>query len=218
MRRDLPANPMSIQLTIAHERLWWQVAPTDDQPERWEISANVWGMEESDDEARHVGDVSLALADLTMERNFVDASVLGEWALEFISDLVADPDRGTLHPDLERQFSPGPPHLVVVRHVSVSEPWRGFGLGAALTASALIVFSRYARLAACRVSPDYFADAGDPVSAELASVRIGAAMELMGFRLWRGVYVIDLRSPALHATHRRVTGQWWPSDDEADDL
>lgn len=215
MNRELPANPLSIQLTVAHERLWWQIEQTNEQPERWEVSANIWGMEETDYEARHVGDISLALADLATERNLIDAAVLGDWAVDFIADLVADSDRGTLHPELERRFTPGPPHLVVVHKISVTEPWRGYGLGAALTASALLVFSRYARLAACHVSPDDFADTGhDPLSAELANVRLGAMMESIGFQRWHDAYVVDLRSPMLRETRRHVIRQWWQGDEE----
>lgn len=215
MSRDLPANPLSIQLTVTHERLWWQVERADEQPERWEVSANIWGMENTEHKARHVGDISLALADLTMERNLIDASVLGDWSMEFIEALVADPARGTLHPDLEQQVSPGPAHLVVVRRISVTRPWRGYGLGAALTASALLVFARYARLAACYVSPENFADTGhDSVSADLASVRIGRMLESMGFHRWNDAYVVDLRNPSLLETRRRVITQWWPNDEQ----
>ncbi|TNC22246.1 hypothetical protein [Amycolatopsis alkalitolerans] len=215
MRRDLPANPLAIQLTAVHERLWWQLERADEQPERWDVSANIWGLEDTDREARHVGDISLALADLTMERTLIDASVLGDWATEFIDALVADPTRGTLHPDLERQVNPGPPHLVVVRRISITRPWRGYGLGAALTASALLLFARYARLAACHVSPENFAGTGhDPVSADLASVRIGGMLESMGFHHWNGAYVLDLRNPSLLETRRRVITQWWPDDEQ----
>lgn len=219
MHRELPANPLSIQLTVAHERLWWQTEQTDEQPERWEVSADIWGMEEADYEARHVGDISLALADLAMERNLTDSAMLGDWAVGFIADLVTDSTFGVLHPDLESRFTPGPAHLVVINNVSVTEPWRGHGVGAALTASTLLVFSRYARLAACHVSPhDLLSTGHDPVSAELASARLGMKLESIGFERWHDAYIVDLRSPILREARRRVIRQWWPNDEETGPL
>lgn len=206
MDRQLPANPLSIQLTVTHERLWWQTQQSDEQPERWEVAANIWGMQESDYEARHVGDVSLALADLAMERDLTDAATLGDWTVDFLAALVADPSSGRLHPDLETRFAPGPPHLVVVTNVGVTEPWRGLGLGRALIASALLVFSRYARLAACHVSP---------VSLQQASAGLGTLLESVGFQRWHDAYVVDLRNPILRETRRRVIREWWPEDEEA---
>lgn len=197
MPRDLPANPLAIQLSVVHERLWWQTGRTDEQPERWEVSADVWGLEDADEEARHVGDISLALADLTTKRTLSDAAILGDWAVEFFARLVADTALGALHPDLEGQISPGPPNVVVIRHVEIAKPWRGVGLSKALTASVLRTFARYARLGACCPSPPQL---------------YGEKLEHLGFRRWRGVYVVDPRAPSLQEASTDVIGQWWPED------
>lgn len=196
--RDLPASPLSISLTISHRRLWWQVDDEDHLPERWNVSADVWQLGACPDHLRHVGDISLVIADLRRERNLLDSVDLGEWALEFIAETVIDPAQGLLHPELDAQIGPGVARMIVLREWSLTEPWRGHGLGRSLIAGVLRVFAPSARLAACRVSPlDFAAVAPDRVAAELASVRVGASLESIGFRQWRGIHVVDLGDPAL---------------------
>lgn len=198
MPKEVPANPLAIELSVTHKRLWWQTGRTDEQPERWEVSADIWGVEDADEEERHVGDISLALADLSMRRDINDAAILGDWIIDFIAELVADPALGELHPDLESRFSPGPPHLVVIRHIEISEPWRGVGLGKVLTASVLRTFARYARLAACYPDP-----------AKLSGGPVGEKLEHLGFHRWRDAYVVDLRAPSLEEASTEVIGRWW---------
>ncbi|MFD4191840.1 hypothetical protein [Amycolatopsis thermoflava] len=211
---DLLANPLSIELALTHRRFWWQIDDEDEQPERWEAIAEVSGLDLCPEEHRRVGNVSLVIADLTTEQNLLDSAVLGEWALEFIAETVMDPARGTLHPELSSGISPGPPRMVILRRLFLTESWRGHGLGAALVASALRILSPNARLAACRVSPlAFISDKPDRVSAELASVRMAKMLEGVGFRCWRGVHVIDLRDPVLLEARMDVLSQWWPQPD-----
>lgn len=196
--RDLPASPLSISLTISHRRLWWQIDDDDHMPERWDVSADVWELGICPDELRHVGDMDIVIADLRRERNLLDSVELGEWALEFIAETVIDPAKGLLHPELDAQISSGTARMVILRACALTEPWRGHGLGRSLIAGTLRTLAPRARLAACRVSPLDFADvAPDRVTAELASVRVGLALESIGFHRWRGVHIVDMRNPAL---------------------
>lgn len=210
----LPANPLSIELTISHRRLWWHTAEEDEQPEQWDVSADIWRLGACCDTARHVADINLAVADLSGEQNLLDSVALGEWAMEFIAETVIEPT-GRLHHEIERRISPGPPRLVVLRRVVVAEPWRGHGLGAVLIASALRILAPTARLAACRVSPaDFHCPGGDRVDAELASLRAGAMLERIGFERWREVHIIDLRRPSLMDAGVDLMRRWWPTRDE----
>ncbi|GAA3810478.1 MULTISPECIES: hypothetical protein [Amycolatopsis] len=212
---DLPANPLSIELTLTHSRFWWQIDDEDEQPEQWDASADVSELDICPVDLRHVGTISLVIADLTKERNLLDSVVLGEWALEFIAETVIDPDQGKLHPELDAQISQGPPRMVILRRVELVEPWRGHGLGAALIASALRILSPNARLAACRVSPLDFARPGsDRIAAELSSLRAGNMLERIGFQRWRGVHLVDLRDAALVDARMDLLDQWWPRQDE----
>ncbi|WP_166462588.1 hypothetical protein [Amycolatopsis acidicola] len=207
---ELPANPLSIELAISHRRFWWQIDDEDQQPEQWHVSADVSVLDACPARARHVGDISLVIADLTRERNLLDSVVLGEWALEFVAETVLDPDEGKLHPELDAKIGPGPPRMVILRRVEVMEPWRGHGLGASLTAAALRILAPDARIGACRVSPLEFRPDGDRVTAEFLSLRAGSMLERIGFRRWRGVHVIDLRDPALLDARMDVLDRWWP--------
>ncbi|HJQ46568.1 MAG TPA: hypothetical protein VJ870_09645 [Amycolatopsis sp.] len=197
MQPNLPANPLSIELSFRHERLWWQIDDDDGQPELWRVSAGLWGLDRSVEDARHVATIDLAVAGLTVEPDLFDTAVLGEWAPEFFADAVIDPDR--LQPDLEARIDAGPPRIVVLRRVQLAERWRGHGLGSALIASALRVMASNARFAACQVSPD-----------ELGGVRTARMLERIGFFRWRGVHVVGLRSAALLDVHRRLIDEWWP--------
>lgn len=195
---ELPASPLSIALSLSHRRLWWQIDDEDHMPERWDVSADVCELAACRDELRHVGDLSLVIADLRRERNLLDTADLGEWALEFIAETVIDPAAGLLHPELDAQLGTGPPRMVIIRRVELAEPWRGHRLAAALIAGALRTLSASARVGACRVSPLEFLSATDNrITAEFACARIGAMLKGIGFRPWRGVHIVDLRDPAL---------------------
>ncbi|MEU0513386.1 hypothetical protein [Amycolatopsis sp. NPDC006125] len=217
---DLPANPLSIELALNHSRFWWQIDDEDEQPEQWDVSADISDLDICPHGFEHVGDIKLAIADLTRERNLLDSVVLGEWALEFIAETVIDPNQGKLHPELDGMINAGPPRMVMVRSIGVEPAWRGHSLGAALTASALRILAPNARLAACRVSPLDFlkANGNDREAAELTSLRAGAMLERIGFHRWRGVHVVDLKDPALVDARMDLLDQWWPhSDDDQDD-
>ncbi|NKQ57441.1 hypothetical protein HFP15_31710 [Amycolatopsis sp. K13G38] len=207
---------MSIELTLSHRRFWWQIDEEDANPESWHVSADITPLDPCQDELRHVADIELAIADLGGERNLLDSVTLGEWALEFIAETVIDPRQGKLHPALDAELDPGPPRMVVLRHVALTPLWRGHGLGAALIASALRILAPDARLAVCRISPLDFAQCHDDrLARELAASRVGGMLERIGFRRWRDVHVIGLRDPALLETRMKVLDLWWPSGGKA---
>lgn len=194
---QLPANPLSINLTFEHRRLWWQTDDEDHMPERWSVSADVDGARCAPG-GKHVADFSLVIADLCRERSLLDAPDLGDWAMEFIAETVIDLAQGRLHPALDDKISPGVARMVIVRRVVLTPPWRGHGLGGALLAGALRALSHGARLAVARVSPLEFLDSSpDKTSAELASIRFGALLERIGFERWREVHFVDLQHPQL---------------------
>ncbi|WP_034267034.1 hypothetical protein [Haloechinothrix halophila] len=195
--KQLPANPLSINLTFEHERLWWQTDDEDHMPERWSVSADV-AVTRCAPKNRHVADFSLVIADLHRERNLLDAPDLGDWAMEFIAETLIDPAQGKLHPDLDDKITPGVARMVIVRHVVLTPPWQGHGLGGALLAGALRALAPGARLAVARVSPlDFLSSSPDKISAELASIRFGALLERIGFKQWREVHFVDLQHPQL---------------------
>lgn len=214
----LPANPLSIELSFRHRRLWWQIDDEDHMPERWDVSADVWELGACSDVPRHVGDISLVIADLCRERNLLDSMEVGEWALEFIAETVIDPAQGLLHPELDQQLSQGTARMVILRDVMLAPAWQGHGLGGALMAGALRALAPGARLAACRISPLDFADsAPDRVSAELASVRMAALLERIGFQPWREVHVVDLKNPLLLDARMDLFERWYPQNDQPED-
>ncbi|MQA10722.1 MAG: hypothetical protein GEU98_19645 [Pseudonocardiaceae bacterium] len=213
MAPDLPANPLSIELTVRHRRLWWHIDDEDHLPERWDVSADVGAFRPCPDNARHVADISLAIADLTQGRNLLDSVTLGEWALEFIAETVIDTAEGRLLPDLDVRIAAGTPRMVILRDVTLTPLWRGHGLGGSLIAGALRTLAHAARLAACRVSPtDFLPVSPDRVSAELASVRIAEMLERIGFERWNGVHIVDLQNPALLDARMELLTRWWPYD------
>ncbi|WP_199433242.1 hypothetical protein [Qaidamihabitans albus] len=209
---NLPANPLSIRLSITHERLWWHIDDEDHLPERWDVSADVWELDRCPEAVRHVGDISLVIADLHRDRNLLDSVALGEWALEFIAETVLDSTDGRLHPELDARLPAGPSRMVILRHISLTTEWRGHGLGGPLIAGALRTLAPTARLATCRVSPlDFRSTCPDRVSAELASVRMAGMLERIGFHRWRDVHIVDLHNPALLEARMSLLDHWWPS-------
>ncbi|WP_199433248.1 hypothetical protein [Qaidamihabitans albus] len=210
MEPDLPANPLSVELTFSHRRLWWQ-AGHGSRPERCEVSADVWQHDVVPDGLRHVGDISLVLTDAAQNLDTAQSVVLGEWVPRFLREAVADREERRLEPALEAAISPGPALVVIVRRIRLAEPWQGHGLGVAILASSLRSLSRIARMAICRPLPaDFAAEGADAVSAERNAVRAVATLERIGFWRWRGVHVIDLRSRSLLDARTELLHRWWP--------
>ncbi|WP_152690693.1 hypothetical protein [Jiangella alkaliphila] len=211
---DLPANPMSVELTVSHRLLWWQTMSDDDLPEHWHVSADVWDLDVCPPGSRHVADIELAVADLDSERNLLDSIELGEWALEFIAETILDLADGTLVPELDEKIGAGPPRMVIVRWFELAEAWRGHGLAAPFIAAALERFSSNARLAVCRISPGDFSSRGqDRISAELTCLRLGSLLERIGFFQWNGVYVVDLQNQELTDASLGPLERWGPYSD-----
>jgi hypothetical protein len=208
---------MSIELTVKHRQLWWQTTEDEEQPEHWEVSADIWDLDVCSPESRHVGDFSLAVADLNDDGNLLDSIELGEWALEFIAETVLDFADGSLLPELDAQISDGVPRMLILRRFELAEAWRGHGLAGPLIAAALERFSHTARLAVCRISPaDFVKECPDRVSAELTCLRLGNLLENIGFYQWKGVHVVDLRSPTLIDARMEPLERWGPYSGDSD--
>ncbi|RBM22470.1 hypothetical protein DI005_06525 [Prauserella sp. PE36] len=208
---DLPANPLSVELTLRHRRLWWHTEDQDEDPECWDVSADVWRLDVCPDDQRHVGDIAFMAADLFRDRDLLEAAALGQWVQDFHVQAVS-PEEQRLHPELAERIGPGPERFVIVQRVEISEDWRGHGMGAALLAGALRSMARSARLAVCRPAPSDFADkGGDALAAELDTARANAALARIGFWWWRDVQVVDLRARALLDARKDLT-RWWPED------
>ncbi|WP_129670111.1 hypothetical protein [Phytoactinopolyspora endophytica] len=208
---DLPANPLAIELTLANRELWWQTKDTEDRPEYWKVSADVWDLEVCPDEHRHVGDLWLAVAELNPDRCFLDMIEPEQWVLELIAETVLDLASGTLVSELDDQISDGVPRMVILSRFQLDEVWRGFGLAGPLIASTLERFSNTARLGVCHVSPAYFMqECPDRISAELTCVRLGELLGRVGFHLWKDVHVVDLRDRALIDAGLEPLQRWGP--------
>lgn len=108
--------------------------------------------------------------------------------------------------------------MVILRDVRIAPAWQGHGFGGVLVAGALRALAPGARLAACRVSPlDFARVAPDRVSAELASVRMAAMLERIGFRRWRDMHVVDVKSPLLLDARLEVVQRCYPENDHDGD-
>jgi GNAT superfamily N-acetyltransferase len=221
-----PANPMSVELTVSHRRVWWQ--PDDDlRPEAWEVSADVSALGICPPELRHVADLSATVADLRRGRVALDALVLGDWAPDFLASVAGDD--GDLRPELAAWIADGPPRVVVLRGFDLTPEWRGQGLGPVLLAGALAAFQPLARLAAFRVEPPRRGllqargvlpgRPGPPHSAGLGRaarervaerlrIRRTAVLERLGFRTWDGVHVADLRGAELADARQGSLERW----------
>lgn len=209
---DLPANPLSIELTVARRGLRWAVGE-DASPERWQVSADVSELAPCPEVLRHVGDLSVAIAGVRRDEL---SRGTGEPAVDHALEAVADCDGECLHPELEIQIGPGVPRVVILRKVSLARQWRRQGLAEVLIAGTLNALVRQARLAVCRISPaDLAGVCPDPVAAELASVRLAGMLERLGFFRWRDLHVVDMKEPALAETRRRFIERWRPYVDDA---
>lgn len=217
MTRQIPCDPLSIELAVTHRRLWWQIDEGDVIPQRWEISVDVPTTVDCPAESRHVADISIDQADFGGTQNLLDTLTLEDWALEFIAETILQPPDDDLHPDLDAQISDGPHRMLILRTITLTEPWRGHGLSGPLIASALGVLAPAARLAVCRISPADFGRGNDRLSAELASVRMGEMLKRIGFTIWRSLHVLDLTDPVLYAARSALFDRWaapkWFGDD-----
>jgi GNAT superfamily N-acetyltransferase len=212
---QLPANPLSIELTMTSQDLWWQTKDDTDGLEYWQVSADVWELDPCPPERRHVGLFRLAVAELNSEQNMLDALAVGEWLFEYIAETVLNLSDGRLLPELDAQVSAGVERMVILCGFELEEAWRGHGLAAPLIGATLARFSETARLAVCRVSPaDFNDECPDRISAELTCLRLGALLERIGFFLWKGVYVVDLKDRALADAGIALFRQWGPCGED----
>ncbi|PWV75637.1 hypothetical protein SAMN05421630_107186 [Prauserella marina] len=188
-----PDGPLDLRLQLNHNRLWWRVDDEDHVPEHWSASVDLPG--------RHVADILLDIADLSPDRNLLDALTTEDPLLLSIAETALCPT-GRLVSGLRELLglSAEPVRMIIVRDINLESAWRGKGLGGALLAATLRTLSRTAQLAVCRPAASGFPERPDPLdpfTAELASLRVELLLESIGFRRWNGLHCINLRDPAL---------------------
>jgi hypothetical protein len=136
---ELPASPLSIVATAEHE------SPLDslgfEMNHWWRVSASVSRLGACADDARDIGHVHVAIADLRGERGELELPTL-DWGVNFLEGAVADIATGRLMPELEDLIAPGPPTAMVVRSVALQPVWRNSDVGVPLLLKALEMLHR----------------------------------------------------------------------------
>ena len=204
-----PADPWSIQLTYRHDQRWWFDA--DQEPEAWEVSADIY-----DDSGTHleyhIGDINITALDIY---DAADPFGLldGEDAdLGLIAEAIFDPATGRLHPDLDQRLQPLGSRILILNSARLTPSWRGFGLGALLTGTAIRKLSAGARAVICYpaplddATPDEAVDSPeDRERRQEAVATLSDVWERLGFEHFRdGVYVLDLNLLTLNERLTRL--------------
>lgn len=212
MPNPFPANPLMVMITAAQTGVWWHVLHTGPgRMQMWDVSADV-GLDRCVPRYRHVGDLAIVQVDLRHQLTRLDPVALGEWPLGFVDDAVIDPSEGRLQPDLDAMLGDGPPRMLVVRDITLTPRWRGYGLGGMLLASALHMLSTSARFAACKVPADTDYRPSDGSGSRSRRARqsgLETMLGRIGFRQWQGVHVVGLHEPTLTQAGTAALERWW---------
>jgi hypothetical protein len=154
-----PANPMSIELTMATTQVWWQARQRqEDRPEHWKVSADVWASVACEPQHRHVGDFELAVVNVNANRHPLDPMELGGWAVEFMEHGLPDGPEDAIFAKRGAQVKGRDPKVAFLRGFKLAGGWQGHGLAGPLIAATLDRFSGIAQLGVCRVSGADFID------------------------------------------------------------
>jgi hypothetical protein len=207
--RTPPSDPWRITLSYRHDHRWWNDA--NQAPEGWHVSADVLDDSGTDVES-HVGDMHVVAVDLdetTDPFGLLDAE---DGDLGLVAETVFDPATGGLHPDLDEQLEPFGNRILILDTVQLTAPWRGFGLGALLTGTAIKKLSGGARAAVCYPAPLAEPDdpTDDPDAQQRAVAALGRVWARLGFAPFRaGVHTLDLNLVTLdeHLAKLRVTAE-----------
>jgi hypothetical protein len=197
-----PADPWLIELTYHHQQRWWFTS--NDEPETWEISADVADPDHTHP-AAHVGDLEIVLLDLDHTRNPFDVLDGDDATLGRIAEILFDPATGQLDPVLDAQLEPLGSRLLILKTARLIPAWRGFGLGVLLAGTAIKKLSGGVRFAVCDPAPlpDLDADEHeveeDPVEQAVVSATLSEVWGQLGFEDYRdsGVHVLDLNLVTL---------------------
>lgn len=197
-----PADPWLIELTYSHQQRWW--ATSNDEPEVWEISADVADPDHTHRSA-HVGDIEIVLLDLDRTHNPFDVLDGEDTMLGRIAETLFDPATGRLDPVLDAQLEPLGSRLLILKTARLTRAWRGFGLGVLLAGTAIKKLSGSVRFAVCDPAPPPDVDADehevqeDRVEQAMVFATLSEVWGQLGFEDFggSGVHVLDLSLTTL---------------------
>lgn len=132
--------------------------------------------------------------------------------LGLIAEATFDPAIGGLHRDLDQRLQPLGSRFLILSSARLTPSWRGFGLGALLTGTAIRKLSASARAVICYpaplddATPDEAADSPeDRERHQEAVATLGHVWERLGFEHFSdGVYVLDLNLLTLNEELTRL--------------
>ncbi|PXY16583.1 hypothetical protein [Prauserella muralis] len=208
-----PWEPTAIKVTTVNHAYWWQIGEVEDWPVRWTVQLAVANDSRlvCPPDVRYVGEIELAVAELTEDAHHLPSGAAGTWAREFLAEAVTAPGSGVLVEELDQRLAPGPAAAVLLHRMYLADAWRGCGLAPALLSAALRRFVPMARLAARRVRPADLAELVPGltrVETESAARHAARLLERAGFAVWNGVHVAGLHdAPHYGRLVEYVTGQ-----------
>lgn len=181
--RPLPADLFAVELTASHRRAW-SMKP-DEELKVWHVSADVYD-EDGNTIISHVGDMRFVALDL-YEAGDAYALVAGEsGSLATIAEVIFDRSSGELVEDLEESLEVMGDRILVIDRVELEPEWRGFAIGALLTASAIKILSGGVRAVTCYPAPIDDPDtpalgSGPPTQEKKAVQALGTVFSRIGF-------------------------------------
>lgn len=193
--RPLPADLFAVELSLSHRRAW--SAEPDEELETWHVSADAYD-EDGSRVVSHVGDMRFVIVDLYEAGNPYGLLVGESPMLSEIAKVVFDRETGDLVEDLEESLEALGDRVLIVDRVLLEPEWRGFGIGALLTASAIKMLSGGVRAVICRTTPidepsAVAPDQDRPSQSNKQTQALGEACARIGFEHFRdGVWTLDL--------------------------
>lgn len=195
MASTFPANPMAIELNYGYRQQWWQ-PERGTPPKHIDISADAWRLAECEPQHRHVGDISLVVADVEDGVNLLDMFTVGESTTRFLMETAVGPDGG-LNPALEQQVGPAPERAAIIRHVEIRPAWREKGVATALLSGVLCMLRPVARFALCSINDNTRHSDDTDTNSTGRRQRLRSSLLKFGFVEWNDVYVVDLGHQAI---------------------
>ncbi|MBN1171302.1 MAG: hypothetical protein JXA67_03930 [Micromonosporaceae bacterium] len=190
----LPADLFAVELTVNHRRAW-SVEPGEEL-ETWNVSADVY--DEAGNATVHVGDMRFVAVDLDESADASGLLADEDGNLPRIARVIFDRGSGELAEDLDESLEPVGSRILVVDLVRLEPAWRGFGIGALLTASAIKILSGGVRAVICYPAPLPVDEPGAPAAGagpqrKQAIQALGTVASRIGFGPFRdGVWALDL--------------------------
>jgi hypothetical protein len=207
--RPLPADLFAVELSLSHRRAW--SAEPDEELETWHVSADAYD-EDGSGVVSHVGNMRFVIVDLYEAGNPYGLLVGESPQLSEIAKVVFDRETGDLVEDLEEQLEAFGDRVLIVDRVRLEPEWRGFGIGALLTASAIKMLSGGVRAVICNPAPiddpDSAAPGHDQPLHSKQVQALGEACARIGFEHFRdGVWTLDLNLVTFEESLARLRAQ-----------